>query len=629
MMKKCHLALIVTAAMLAGCGNDSDNTALPQPTPEPVIEDPTPTPDPTEENLNDYNSINIAVAPDQQLGGSITVKIGKWVPCDSDYPTFCTDDGKNKETEFDYQKYQVETADLARVLGKSIRPDIMADGQFSLLDMALYLGKTREDLEVTLGEFNPQLDTYEFTVSYDYNRDGKFSVDDGSENFQSPDWWPANHYSNGEFLRDVNDAPMEAYYNRADTMPVQVDQNFRLRPYSKYMTERRQYVQRAEVERREAAGGKVIVPRIEVDFLDGRGYVTIATNVEVNNYNLRPDTYQDGVTTIADALMTLAEDMDMDVGLTWWPVTTNDAPIYSYALSRVNNQVAHGYWGWLMFVDGSPNGEATADQIAGFKSGDFNASMNYMSIADITAAPEGSFCPWLGKLDEKKARACKEDFAQSFGGNFVHIMPDNWVIDNPPEVISFKWDYQNTLWHTPEFFWDDGQLPWYDISQAVKPMDDSHFGWGIADCAVCHSQENTHVTGDSPALSDTTRPYYCASCHGSNGAPQGHGEMSRCHWCHTKEYAPKQHGAASLRVSAEEVECWQNSSQSTPCANAATMMMKPTDKADNVIEYSSDRMFPVNSDWSQSADFPDPYSCLTCHPNEVMVPTSDSHHQGY
>jgi len=598
MIKFRKILLPAIIATLVGCGSDSDSNTQPP----PDIPDSTP--------INDFDNINVALMPDQKLGGNVTVRIGKWVPCSAEYPSFCTDDGKNKETEFDYQHYYVESADLQRVLGRSIRPDIMAEGQFSLLDMALYLGKTRDDLEVTLGELNEELDTYEFTVSYDYNRDGKFSSEDGDEYYQSPNWWPANHYSNGDLLRDLNDMPMEAYYNRADTVPLQVGQNYRFRPYSKYMTERRQSVQKQEVERRNS-NGKVIIPRVEVNFKDGRGFVTLATDVEVRPYNLRPDIYQPGVLTIADVLMTMYDDLGLDIGLTWWPVTTNNTPVRSYALSRVNDYEAGGYKGWLYFAG---NVHHTGGR-------DFSDKMIYMSVAEIQSAPAGTFCPWLGELDDDEARACKEDFAQTFGGSFVHIMPDNWVVNNPPKSISFFWTNQNKYWETPTFSWDDNQFPWYDISKANEVMDESHFGWGYADCALCHNADEFHLSGDSPALGDMTKPYLCASCHGSNGAPQGHGEEARCHWCHTREYAPEHHGSASKEVLITEIECWDNPQKVAPCANDPELKMHPKNKAGNETSYSETMMVPVNSDWSQSQDFPDPYSCLTCHPNEVMEPT--------
>ncbi|MFH1469698.1 MAG: hypothetical protein ABIO70_35255 [Pseudomonadota bacterium] len=55
-------------------------------------------------------------------------------------------------------------------------------------------------------------------------------------------------------------------------------------------------------------------------------------------------------------------------------------------------------------------------------------------------------------------------------------------------------------------------------------LDDGHPGWLFPDCWACHDPAGTH----NPGLD----PYQCAMCHGSNGAPAGHGGSPPCAGCH-------------------------------------------------------------------------------------------------
>lgn len=51
----------------------------------------------------------------------------------------------------------------------------------------------------------------------------------------------------------------------------------------------------------------------------------------------------------------------------------------------------------------------------------------------------------------------------------------------------------------------------------------SHTGWRQPDCLQCHTR-NSHNEG--------LLPYECATCHGTNGAPAGHGGDPPCSTCH-------------------------------------------------------------------------------------------------
>jgi hypothetical protein len=85
-------------------------------------------------------------------------------------------------------------------------------------------------------------------------------------------------------------------------------------------------------------------------------------------------------------------------------------------------------------------------------------------------------------------------------------------------------------------------------------LDSRHQGWQRAGCGECHP------TGQDDHFADR-RPWECAECHGTNGAPRGHGGSPPCLGCH-------QAGGGQVAAPAHE----------------------------------------------PPAAFPDPRSCRTCHP---------------
>jgi hypothetical protein len=50
-----------------------------------------------------------------------------------------------------------------------------------------------------------------------------------------------------------------------------------------------------------------------------------------------------------------------------------------------------------------------------------------------------------------------------------------------------------------------------------------HSGWMNPRCLDCHRTDSHN---------DGLVPYQCAVCHGTNGAPPGHGEVAGCSDCH-------------------------------------------------------------------------------------------------
>jgi hypothetical protein len=424
----------------------------------------------------------------------------------------------------------------------------------------------------------------------------------------------------------------EAMYNRIDEFLVKSDMHIRFEPVSDAMKLRRQEMQAAEVSRLNANGGKVFLPELLTDFGDGWGSQVLATNIEVKPHNLRPDIFQKDVITMADALMSAYDSHGIDIQFSFWPTVSTKARVGSYAVSQIEGQHAEGLYGWVLT---SGEKQASADFFWGPEWPNYVEVMKGMG-------PFKNKCAMLrdtdGNLSPTTAQECIDHWFTIFGGKNVHLMTDVAVMVSGKEYISFNWkSNMYDLWEvTQKNPADDAKYPVYDIKVAVAPLTSTHFGYQIADCGLCHSMDNIHLNGDSPVLPDNTEPYFCASCHGNNGAPIGHGETGRCFWCHSNDKLMVNHGEASKLFKFDKVECYGETNSGTvlngelgSCADRVKESSNiDTGKTHNQIHTSTDngttygqlsdnkKLTTGNSDWKTSESFPDPYSCLTCHPNK-------------
>ncbi|MBY6106381.1 hypothetical protein KUW19_07715 [Ferrimonas balearica] len=631
MMNRVRFAVLASLALtLTGCGSD-DNTIV----------------DSGENQDMTYDNFHFEVDPSVQFNTEVSVFMGQWFPCSTEYPEYCLRPGdakpiseysgynkNNKLTRSPAQDEFKVSASLLHEYAKKtgnipLRKDIFAPGQFSVMDMLVYLGDTREDLDVKLLDFDEKTGTYPFLVSYDYNRDGKFDIQDGELNFENPDWYVSFIYTDGIWKRGPGSAQQEPIYQRLDEFVLRNDMFIRVRPFSPELTERRTENLRQEVERLNQNGGKTVVSELRLIMEEGAEPIVVAKDFEVKPHNLRPDLFQPGVITVIDALMSAEEQGLIDAEFTYWPTLHTKANIHSYAISSINGIRTDGMKGWS-YKSGAKRSET-----------DFFWAPFYiyptpeMLIAQDEAG-EGFFvgkCQWLtqengGKHTIETAQLCIDSWYSQFGGNDIHVMTDMAVMNNPREVITLSWNYDmyDKFEVTQRHHVRDGKYEVYDVSRAVAPLDETHFGWKVADCGVCHSIDNIHLNGgDSLVIPDVIEPYYCASCHGSNGAPEGHGETARCYWCHSEDKIMVNHGDASSHKRVDGLECQGTTAFGdnldrlpAPCADYVGKFMVTHDQAENASSYPElvpNLTSPANSDWTMSEAFPDPYSCATCHPD--------------
>jgi len=194
-------------------------------------------------------------------------------------------------------------------------------------------------------------------------------------------------------------------------------------------------------------------------------------------------------------------------------------------------------------------------------------------------------------------------FPHSFSGNALHVMPDVVVMHNTEyfeffqdaffggsekymreqvkigEAIAVPYTYDiipPELDYTPK-----------DITKASYPLSESHFGWKQPNCKTCHKDgaNNNHIAEDM-------KPFECAECHANNGAPKGHGEQATCGFCHAATLPL--HGNAYQEVDIPE-GAW----------NPVTDPLAVLGNQKHAAEW-----------WGLYTDFPEPSSCLTCHPSE-------------
>lgn len=157
-------------------------------------------------------------------------------------------------------------------------------------------------------------------------------------------------------------------------------------------------------------------------------------------------------------------------------------------------------------------------------------------------------------------------------------------------------------------------------------LDESHPGWKIADCTLCHNAQKDpkghkgSVWPTNPEFDASgdpvQQPYYCASCHGNNGAPKSHGRTQSCYWCHSVkgDNAPSNHGESTalkwLEANDHVSNLWQTS--------------RAPGHLGNYEKYQS-KFVQMNNFEDRSKSWPDPWACGTCHIDEEkenLIPTN-------
>ncbi|QIZ76106.1 hypothetical protein [Ferrimonas lipolytica] len=663
LIKKRLAVLTICTLALAACGSDNDNAAV---NPSPAD------PEPTEKSKGwDYIETPYFELKDTGLKGNLYMTIGTLIDNVQPWLSTAYIAMANGDASYDQNgdglinhrdpglagisneevgpTYTLDTQKMIDYLATNpdgfgagtSRPDIFVEGHYNAFDVLRYTVATRDDMRFegdVISYKDSKYNTFEFRLSWDSNGDGEFNSNDG-EYYNSDDWHFASITDRGQTTQ-YGGMRHDYNYQRMDTFWVREATEMRFLVHDEVMTNRRHWIWQREQDRTAANNGKFIVPLfMHIDLNPENGVEVVANNIEVTAYNVRSDVFQPGVITAMDVWMSLAEQQEMDIRFSWWPVMNTGAIVNSFAM--MHNPWKGAYGGWV--ASAPIQGELEA-------LGDFDglAPMCNINLDGTSSAPgEGQVDP----------ETCTKEWLsyRAIGGATLNDVSGSVVLPFAPEVMMLADVDTRDLYNVPEIdLREDGIVSVYvaddklehttlnsrgdfdlyptkDASEvadlrllaaATAPqgnsviLDETHFGWKIADCTQCHNSEKQplgHGGASWPTNSadgfDDIQPYYCATCHGNNGAQEGHNRSARCFWCHNSNNGsgllPNNHGNASI---AKAIPVEDNVS------NKRFRSTTPVGKPSGNYEAYGDLIDPShNSDYSLSKTFPDPFACGTCH----------------
>jgi hypothetical protein len=210
---------------------------------------------------------------------------------------------------------------------QSIRPDIFKEGHFSVFDVLVFLNSTGK-IKMNY-HFNEDLNTHE--------------IDDinGRKN-----WWYEAYYDGG--WPEANVYRMD-HYPYKDKMYIKIeraDKSFLNSVYKTFAD---------EIQRKEANGGNVIVPKVTIK---GTKSTLTFNDVLVKPHNQRSDFLQEGVITALDVIMSLGDQGLITYELGWYN-TIGRAEVKNYFVDQINGDKSEGRCGFVY--------EAGSNSFKGFK----------------------------------------------------------------------------------------------------------------------------------------------------------------------------------------------------------------------------------------------------------------------
>lgn len=690
------IATIFAAILLVGCGNsDSDNTPDPvTTTPEATTTDPVP--------ATGTGVFENVWGPDVKFELNTTI----YAYLDGNLDRQDMVDQFQRKTPahgIGLDPAMIRAAKMASYAagdGLYIQSEMFNDNQITFADALMYLSQTREDFHVEY-QWDDSLKTYLWEVSYDKNNDGDY--DDEGDSKADKNWYATYMIDFGKFRRELYYEPSgEALYLRLETVLVQPNSGLHFRSFSPMMTQRRQSIHKIQADLKAASTPKyysentevIVVPTVSITPIETIGVMggeeLIFHNVEARSHNLRPDVFKkDKAITMADVLLSMREQGLIDVGYSFWGTLESGVDVQHFLLNEINGvrgSGVHGYgqntgvsWSMSDFASKyivSQQVELNSTAI-GASSSTKPTYCDHVGQSNPFDATDTSLDHPDGIIDAEGIAALHEDcdpaltdITDWYADQEAHMFSDTWVMNYPGDLLAvFNFTMYDFYPEEESKRWvGDDKWPVYDINNATAPLDDSHFGWGIADCGNCHSLDGIHSDGDiadslgvnptpiniydegvqSYPVTDKSElviaPFQCAQCHGSNGAPKGHGETGRCFWCHSEDFQPTAHGTVNTYINR------MYEGGNTPDIPNRTYRVIDVDSTDTAAVadleaelqqnlapwidlsiypekegiswqgywgyYPDDMKVRTNSDWTTDPVYPDPYACATCHPNE-------------
>jgi hypothetical protein len=199
---------------------------------------------------------------------------------------------------------------------KSVRSDIFKNGYFSLFDILVNIDSNKEiDMDFY---FNESMNT---NVINSIN---------GKEN-----WWYRAYYSGGW---------LESNAFRMDHYPYKDNSTIILYQESKSVLNDIFDKFAREVRRVDSNDGKIVIPTV---IINGKSKDYRFNDVEVTSHNLRNDSFQEGVITAIDVIMTLGDLGKIYYELKWYETVGTADPVKTYFVHRLGNDEAYDRCGWV------------------------------------------------------------------------------------------------------------------------------------------------------------------------------------------------------------------------------------------------------------------------------------------
>jgi len=206
---------------------------------------------------------------------------------------------------------------------ETARQVLFQDGSFSVFDILLHLD-SKGELSLNY-HFNVSMDTY--------------VID--SINGNNDYWWYYIYYSGGHLEKNVV---------RMDHYPWKPGADIRLYHETKSYINAAFLLFTEEVSRYSYNNNSIIIPLITII---GYSFNLIFYNLTVNASNLRSETFQNGVITAMDVLMTLGELGKITFELRWVGRMGSASYVHSFFVTKINSDQNSGRCGFLYSVSDS------------------------------------------------------------------------------------------------------------------------------------------------------------------------------------------------------------------------------------------------------------------------------------
>jgi hypothetical protein len=199
---------------------------------------------------------------------------------------------------------------------KTVRPDIFKLGYFSMFDVLVHVANEGH-----------------VTLEYHFDESMNTHVIDKLEG--EPDWWYLAYYDGGW---------SETNYFRPDHYPWKDGSVLYFFNVQSSRLELTYSIFREEIARMNSNDGKIVIPRVVIN---GPTVNEEFDDVVVTPHNLRNDTFQDGIVTAIDVILSLGDQGKLEYGLNWYESIGTAHIVKNYWVESIGDDIASGRCGFV------------------------------------------------------------------------------------------------------------------------------------------------------------------------------------------------------------------------------------------------------------------------------------------